>query len=244
MKLRAPEEFPACGSGRLTFGWGSLTPAELRVVALVAEGTSNAIIAKRLCLSRYTVESHLKHIFVKLRLSSRAALAAEAARRARPQYLIPELGDAPASVTTDAVLRNGSSRRCQEEEAHLSIDVFFTAMDLYEHEEAGNTHVAVYVHANGWEIFRWNNNSARTSKGRTYPFGAVGPLMTVDQRTLVEVFAWADRDSDWPGPGKFTDDLGSGYVVVGPGATVGDFQLGPTQTDHGNDGYRIHGFTR
>lgn len=82
------------------------------------------------------------------------------------------------------------------------------------------------------------------NKGRTYPFGAVGPLMTVDRRTLVEVFAWADRDSGWPGPGKFTNDLGSGYVVVGPGATVGDFQLGPTKTDNGNDGYRVHGFTR
>lgn len=62
-------------------GWDSLTPAELRVVVLVAEGLTNTHIAQRLFLSRYTVETHLKHVFVKLDLTSRAALAAETARR-------------------------------------------------------------------------------------------------------------------------------------------------------------------
>lgn len=61
--------------------WASLTAAELRVVALVAEGFTNGHIAQCLYLSRYTVETHLKHVFAKLRVSSRAALAAEAARR-------------------------------------------------------------------------------------------------------------------------------------------------------------------
>jgi DNA-binding CsgD family transcriptional regulator len=61
--------------------WDSLTPAELRVVILVAEGLTNIRIAQRLCLSRYTVETHLKHVFIKLRVTSRAAVAAEAVRR-------------------------------------------------------------------------------------------------------------------------------------------------------------------
>lgn len=61
--------------------WDSLTAAELRVVGLVAEGFTNGHIARRLHLSRYTVETHLKHVFIKLKVSSRAALAAEAARR-------------------------------------------------------------------------------------------------------------------------------------------------------------------
>ena len=61
--------------------WDSLTPAELRVVVLVAEGLTNVSIAQRLCLSRYTVETHLKHVFIKLRVTSRVALAAEAVRR-------------------------------------------------------------------------------------------------------------------------------------------------------------------
>jgi DNA-binding CsgD family transcriptional regulator len=64
-----------------TCGWDSLTRAELRVVVLVAEGLTNTRIAQRLYLSRYTVETHLKHVFVKLHVTSRAALAAEAARR-------------------------------------------------------------------------------------------------------------------------------------------------------------------
>jgi DNA-binding CsgD family transcriptional regulator len=64
-----------------TVAWSTLTPAERRVVVLVAEGLTNASIARRLSLSRYTVETHLKHVFSKLRVTSRAALAAETVRR-------------------------------------------------------------------------------------------------------------------------------------------------------------------
>jgi len=62
-------------------GWPSLTEAELPVARLTAEGLTNADIAARLCLSRYTVETHLKHVFAKLGLESRAELAALAASR-------------------------------------------------------------------------------------------------------------------------------------------------------------------
>jgi DNA-binding CsgD family transcriptional regulator len=61
--------------------WGALTPAEGRVVDLVAEGLSNGEVATRLYLSRYTVESHLKRVFRKLGVRNRAELAAAAARR-------------------------------------------------------------------------------------------------------------------------------------------------------------------
>ena len=57
-------------------GWPSLTEGEWRVVALAAQGHTNAEIADRLYLSRYTVETHLKHVFAKLGLRSRAELAA------------------------------------------------------------------------------------------------------------------------------------------------------------------------
>jgi pimeloyl-ACP methyl ester carboxylesterase/DNA-binding CsgD family transcriptional regulator len=60
-------------------GWPALTEGEWRVVALAAEGHTNAEIASRLFLSRYTVETHLKHVFAKLGLRSRAELAAVAA---------------------------------------------------------------------------------------------------------------------------------------------------------------------
>ena len=61
-------------------GWASLTPTELQVVALVAEGLTNPEIAKRLFISRSTVKTHLEHIFAKLGVRSRSALAAEASR--------------------------------------------------------------------------------------------------------------------------------------------------------------------
>jgi DNA-binding CsgD family transcriptional regulator len=71
---------PAAGahprSARAATGWGSLTEAEHSVAVLVAEGLSNPAIASRLFVSRHTVESLLKHAYVKLGISSRVELAA------------------------------------------------------------------------------------------------------------------------------------------------------------------------
>jgi DNA-binding CsgD family transcriptional regulator len=65
-------------------GWESLTPTELRVVALVAEGLTNPAIGERMFISRGTVKAHLAHVFAKVDVASRAELAAEATRRALP----------------------------------------------------------------------------------------------------------------------------------------------------------------
>jgi LuxR family transcriptional regulator, maltose regulon positive regulatory protein len=53
-----------------------LTPRELDVLTLVAQGLSNPEIARRLVLSEHTVHRHLANIFRKLNLSTRAAAAA------------------------------------------------------------------------------------------------------------------------------------------------------------------------
>jgi predicted ATPase/DNA-binding CsgD family transcriptional regulator len=53
-----------------------LTPRERDVLKLVAQGLSNADIARRLVLSEHTVHRHLANILRKLDLSSRAAAAA------------------------------------------------------------------------------------------------------------------------------------------------------------------------
>jgi predicted ATPase/class 3 adenylate cyclase/DNA-binding CsgD family transcriptional regulator len=53
-----------------------LTPRELDVLKLVAQGLSNTDIAQRLFLSEHTIHRHLANILRKLGLSSRAAAAA------------------------------------------------------------------------------------------------------------------------------------------------------------------------
>jgi LuxR family maltose regulon positive regulatory protein len=53
-----------------------LTPRELDVLKLVAQGLSNPEIAQRLILSEHTVHRHLANILLKLNISSRAAAAA------------------------------------------------------------------------------------------------------------------------------------------------------------------------
>ena len=62
-------------------GWESLSPTELQVVTLAAQGLTNREIGERLYVSRRTVETHLSHAFVKLHVTSRIELAAVAARR-------------------------------------------------------------------------------------------------------------------------------------------------------------------
>ena len=58
-----------------------LTSRELEILALVAEGLSNPMIAARLVISEHTVHRHVANIFVKLGVSSRAAAVALAAER-------------------------------------------------------------------------------------------------------------------------------------------------------------------
>jgi DNA-binding CsgD family transcriptional regulator len=66
---------------RPRLGWESLTRTERQVVDLVVEGLSNPQIGERLFVSPRTVQTHVAHVFTKLGISSRAQLAAEAARR-------------------------------------------------------------------------------------------------------------------------------------------------------------------
>ena len=70
---RTGRQVPVAGSGKAA---SVLTPRELDVLKLVAQGLSNPDIARRLVLSEHTVHRHLANIFRKLSLSSRAAAAA------------------------------------------------------------------------------------------------------------------------------------------------------------------------
>lgn len=66
---------------RATSGWDALTPTELKVATLVAEGCSNPEIAAELFLSPRTVQTHVSHILGKLGMRSRTEVAREAVAR-------------------------------------------------------------------------------------------------------------------------------------------------------------------
>ena len=67
-QLRRPAEEP-------------LSPRETDVIRLVAEGSSNKMIAQRLHLSEATVKSHLLHIFAKLDVNDRTQAVTVAIQR-------------------------------------------------------------------------------------------------------------------------------------------------------------------
>jgi predicted ATPase/DNA-binding CsgD family transcriptional regulator len=86
LSLEQAIAYAARGRGerkRPVTGWASLTPSEVEVARLVGEHLSNPEIARRLFVSRATVKTHLVHIFAKLSIDSRSALAEEVIKRRR-----------------------------------------------------------------------------------------------------------------------------------------------------------------
>jgi DNA-binding NarL/FixJ family response regulator len=70
-ELRASGETPR---RRVPEAWAQLTPQELQIAELAAEGLSNREIGERLYLSHRTVGSHLYRLFPKLGVTSRTQL--------------------------------------------------------------------------------------------------------------------------------------------------------------------------
>ena len=65
---------PAAGTQRI------LSPRECHILQLIGRGMSNKRIAQELKIAPETVKSHAKHIFVKLKVRTRAEAVAHAAR--------------------------------------------------------------------------------------------------------------------------------------------------------------------
>jgi predicted ATPase/class 3 adenylate cyclase/DNA-binding CsgD family transcriptional regulator len=69
---------------RPTTGWQSLTPTESNVVRLIATGLTNKQIGQQLLMGTETVKTHLSHVYDKLGVHNRAALATELAKHPDP----------------------------------------------------------------------------------------------------------------------------------------------------------------
>jgi two-component system nitrate/nitrite response regulator NarL len=61
--------------------WDSLSPREREILALLARGDSNKLIARELDIAETTVKVHVQHILRKLNLTSRVQVALYAAAR-------------------------------------------------------------------------------------------------------------------------------------------------------------------
>ncbi|MDP5182109.1 LuxR C-terminal-related transcriptional regulator [Blastococcus sp. BMG 814] len=61
----------------------TLSPREVELLQLVAEGLSNQQISEQLFLSQATVKSHLVHVYAKLGVDWRTAAVATATATAR-----------------------------------------------------------------------------------------------------------------------------------------------------------------
>jgi DNA-binding CsgD family transcriptional regulator len=62
-------------------GWGAMTKSELAVAQLVADGLTNREVADRLFVSPHTVNTHLRHVFAKLEVTSRVDVTRLATER-------------------------------------------------------------------------------------------------------------------------------------------------------------------
>jgi DNA-binding CsgD family transcriptional regulator len=94
-------------SSRPSKGWDALTRAERTVAELAARGLTNAQISLELGVATATVKAHLRRVFAKLGVESRARLAAEvyglrqdevaAYGQERAPTPLPDLGRTPAA---------------------------------------------------------------------------------------------------------------------------------------------------
>ena len=102
---RAEAELRATGArsrARTVSAAEVLTPAEMQVAVLVAEGLTNAEVATRLFVTPKTVEFHLSNIYRKFGLRSRAELANRVSTALPRQRAGPDaLSDAGSVGSTD-----------------------------------------------------------------------------------------------------------------------------------------------
>jgi DNA-binding NarL/FixJ family response regulator len=81
LRRRGIRRGPRSTHRRATTGWAALTPSEVNIARMVAEGLSNPDIAGELFLSRRTVQTHVSNILGKLGLRSRVDIVRASSAR-------------------------------------------------------------------------------------------------------------------------------------------------------------------
>ena len=95
--IRAPQE------QRAVSGWAALTPTEVKIAALIAQGASTSEIARAMFLSRRTVQTYISRILAKLGVKSRVEIVREALRHGvSPLTAAP--GAAPSAIARRSVV--------------------------------------------------------------------------------------------------------------------------------------------
>src|SRR5262249_20101367 len=92
-ELRASGE---ASSRRMPAAWDQLTPQELQIAQMAAAGMSNREVGEKLYLSARTVGSHLYRTFLKLGITTRAALRDALDGKAGPRLSDEQRGDSVA----------------------------------------------------------------------------------------------------------------------------------------------------
>ena len=82
-----PESFK--GNARRDSKADRLTPRELEIAKLVAQGRTNAEIGAELWITENSVKQALKRMFRKLEVSSRAEMVAQLAFASNPIVIVP-----------------------------------------------------------------------------------------------------------------------------------------------------------
>jgi DNA-binding CsgD family transcriptional regulator len=85
-------------------GWAALTPTELKIATMVAEGASTPDIALGMFLSRRTVQTYISHILAKLGAKGRVEIVREALRQGISPLRVAE-GEGGRGGGEDADLR-------------------------------------------------------------------------------------------------------------------------------------------
>jgi DNA-binding CsgD family transcriptional regulator len=110
----------------------SLSPREIEIVRLVAEGHPNKVIAAVLEISSWTVCTHVRRVFAKLGVSSRAAMVAR----------LVEFGGITEGILMSSPLRT----RPSEEHVHTKFDWRSSGPSLTPTRRAASVDAPIAAH--------------------------------------------------------------------------------------------------